>query len=335
MNATPAERIQQRPTPDLPFYDPVLDDFAAVNQLIPSRLTSDVGLVEEIGHYIVESGGKRLRPLVVLLCANACGDSGADRIKLAAVIEFLHTATLLHDDVVDHSGLRRGRATANELWGNAPSVLVGDFLYSRAFQMMVELGDMEIMRILAGATNVIAEGEVLQLASVGQLDTNEARYMEVIRCKTAMLFEAASHTAAVLVGASATRIESMREFGQQLGLAFQLVDDVLDYSGEAQRMGKNVGDDLAEGKLTLPLIHALRNGTPAQARVVSEAIDARAADRVEAVCRVVQDVGSIAYTLDRAEHCVDRALACLRPLPHSAHREALTSLCRFALDRDH
>lgn len=335
MNATPAERIEQRPAPDLPFYDPVLDDFEAVNRLIPARLTSDVGMVEEIGHYIVESGGKRLRPLVVLLCANACGASGSDRIKLAAVIEFLHTATLLHDDVVDHSGLRRGRATANQLWGNAPSVLVGDFLYSRAFEMMVELGDIEIMRILAGATNVIAEGEVLQLASVGQLDTDEARYMEVIRCKTAMLFEAASHTAAVLAGADPQRVEALRRYGEQLGLAFQLVDDLLDYSGEALRMGKNVGDDLAEGKLTLPLIHALRNGTAAEARIVREAIEARAADRVEDVCRVVERAGSLDYTRARAAACVSQAQHCLESVPCSPFRQALHELCRFAVERDH
>lgn len=335
MNATPAERIPQRPVPDLPFYDPVLEDFSAVNRFIPSRLSSDVELVEEIGHYIVESGGKRLRPLLVLLSANACAPTGTDRIKLAAIIEFLHTATLLHDDVVDHSGLRRGRPTANELWGNAPSVLVGDFLYSRAFQMMVELGDMEIMRILAGATNVIAEGEVLQLASVGQLQMNEARYMDVIRCKTAMLFEAASHTAAVLAAAGSVRTDALREYGQQLGLAFQLIDDVLDYSGDSGRMGKNVGDDLAEGKLTLPLIHTLREGSSVQAGVVREAIEARASNRVGAVCAAVEAAGSLAYTRARAIACAERAACCLETLPRSPYREALTSLTRFAVDRDH
>jgi octaprenyl-diphosphate synthase len=335
MNATPAERILQRPAPELPFYDAVLDDFAAVNTLIPARLSSDVDLVEEIGHHIVESGGKRLRPLVVLLCANACGAPAEARHKLAAVIEFLHTATLLHDDVVDRSGLRRGQATANSLWGNAPSVLVGDFLYSRAFQMMVELGDMEIMRILSDATNVIAEGEVMQLAAVGRLDTDENRYMEVIRCKTAMLFEAASHSAAILGGSDAPRIRALRDYGLQLGLAFQLVDDVLDYSGDADRMGKNVGDDLAEGKLTLPLIHALRHGDAEANSIIGEAVAARDAGQVEAVCAAVEKAGSLTYTAARARECARRAESCLDTLPDTDFRRALVQLTRFAVDRDH
>ncbi|MDP6971728.1 MAG: polyprenyl synthetase family protein, partial [Pseudomonadales bacterium] len=237
--------------------DLVAEDFDAVNHLIPRQLTSDVDMVEEIGRYIVDSGGKRLRPLLVLLGARCCGYEGKDHRTLAAIIEFLHTATLLHDDVVDTSTLRRGRATANALWGNAPSVLVGDFLYSRAFQLMVELADMNIMTILSDATNTIAEGEVLQLSRVGDSSLDEADYMEVIRCKTAMLFQAASHTAAVLASDDAAEISSLREFGVQFGLAYQLVDDWLDYAGDTATMGKNVGDDLVEGKLTLPLIHAL------------------------------------------------------------------------------
>jgi octaprenyl-diphosphate synthase len=336
MNATPAEALPRRPVPDLPFYDAVLDDFAAVNALIPERLTSDVELVERIGHYIVESGGKRLRPLVVLLAANACGAVRADdRAKLAAVIEFLHTATLLHDDVVDHSGLRRGRATANELWGNAPSVLVGDFLYSRAFQMMVELGDMRIMHILSGATNVIAEGEVMQLSGVGDLAMTEGRYMEVIRCKTAMLFEAAAHSGALLGDSGPERADALRDYGRQLGLAFQLVDDALDYHGDAERMGKNAGDDLAEGKLTLPLIHTLRHGAADAVRVVRDAVQARDGERFDDVRRAVHDSGGLEITLDRARHCTDRALAALAPVPASPYRDALAALARFAIERDH
>lgn len=336
MNATPAEQLPRRPVPDLPFYDAVVDDFAAVNALIPSRLTSDVELVKRIGHYIVESGGKRLRPLVVLLAANACGARDVEaRAKLAAVIEFLHTATLLHDDVVDHSGLRRGRATANELWGNAPSVLVGDFLYSRAFQMMVELGDMEIMRILAGATNVIAEGEVMQLSGVGDLTMSEAHYMEVIRCKTAMLFEAAAHTGALLAGASPERSGALRDYGRELGLAFQLVDDALDYQGDTELMGKNVGDDLAEGKLTLPLIHTLRHGSADAVRTVRDAVNARDGSRFEEVCAAVREAGGLEITLEHARGCIERATRRLDALPTGACREALADLARFAIERDH
>ena len=237
------------------------DDFDAVNALIPRRLTSDVDLVEEIGRHIIDSGGKRLRPLLVLLSARCLGYNGTDHIKLAAIIEFLHTATLLHDDVVDRSDLRRGRATANHLWGNAPSVLVGDFLYSRAFQLMVELGRIDIISILSDATNVIAEGEVQQLANIGKADVSEAAYFDVIRAKTAMLFQAASQTAAVLVTRDEAHVTALRDYGLTLGLAYQLVDDWLDYAGDPAVMGKNAGDDLAEGKLTLPLIHTLRHGS--------------------------------------------------------------------------
>lgn len=335
MTANAADKPSPRPVPDLPFYDAVLDDFAAVNAFIPRQLTSDVNLVEEIGTYIVESGGKRLRPLLVLLGANCCGAGDDRRIALAAIIEFLHTATLLHDDVVDHSGLRRGRVTANAVWGNAPSVLVGDFLYSRAFQLMVELGDLGVMRILADATNVIAEGEVMQLSGIGRLDLDEARYMDTIRCKTAMLFQAASHTAAVLVGADRRRQEALRDYGLELGLAFQLVDDALDYAGDTDRLGKNVGDDLAEGKLTLPLIHALREGDAAAAGTVREAVEARRADAFAAVRNAVRRSGSIDYTLARADGCIGRARRCLELLPDNRFRDALSALADFAVARDH
>ena len=335
MNVTPAHIAPPRPVPDLPFYDAVLDDFSAVNALIPRQLTSDVAMVEEIGRYIVESGGKRLRPLLVLLTARACGVEDERPVTLAAIIEFLHTATLLHDDVVDRSDLRRGRATANTLWGNAPSVLVGDFLYSRAFQMMVDLGDMEIMAILSHATNVIAEGEVMQLAGIGEVGMDESRYMDVIRCKTAMLFQAAAHTAAVMANTTPARVSAMRDFGLHLGLAFQLVDDALDYSGDTDTLGKNIGDDLAEGKITLPLIRTIHAGSRADADVVRKAIRARAPDRFEAVCQAVNAAGAIDYTLMRAQEASTRALDRLELLPRNSYRQCLEELALFACARSY
>ncbi|RGP56176.1 octaprenyl diphosphate synthase [Pseudomonas abyssi] len=317
----------------LPFYEPVAGDFAAVNQLILDQLHSRVPLVEKIGHYIISAGGKRLRPLVVLLSARACGADSSEQHTLAAIIEFLHTATLLHDDVVDTSDLRRGRSTANALWGNAPSVLVGDFLYSRAFEMMVALGNMEVMQILANATNVIAEGEVLQLSKVRDANTDEATYMEVIRSKTAMLFEAASHSAAVLAGAKADQIEALREFGDALGIAFQLMDDLLDYSGDAAEMGKNVGDDLAEGKPTLPLIYTMRHGTEAQAALVRQAIQKGGTDDMTPIREAVTASGALDYTARLAQQHADRAIALLDTLPASEYRDALEQLARFAVKR--
>ena len=314
-------------------YDLVADDFAAANRLIPTRLTSDVSLVEEIGQYIVESGGKRLRPLLVLLTARCCGYQQADHIKLAAIIEFLHTATLLHDDVVDHSLLRRGRATANATWGNAPSVLVGDFLYSRAFQLMVELGEMSIMSILSDATNTIAEGEVMQLANVGNCEISEREYMEVIRCKTALLFQASTHSAAVLAEISAANRESLRLYGLHFGLAYQLVDDWLDYAGESEAMGKNVGDDLAEGKLTLPLIQALARGSDSQTRQLRECIAARSRDALPDVLRIVRETGALDYTRNAATSQSEQAICCLSGLPDNVYRDALETLARFAISR--
>ena len=317
----------------LPFYEPVAGDFAAVNQLILDQLHSRVPLVEKIGHYIISAGGKRLRPLVVLLSARACGADSSEQHSLAAIIEFLHTATLLHDDVVDTSDLRRGRSTANALWGNAPSVLVGDFLYSRAFEMMVELGNMQVMQILANATNVIAEGEVLQLSKVRDANTDEATYMEVIRSKTAMLFEAASHSAAVLAGAEADQVEALREFGDALGIAFQLMDDLLDYSGDAAEMGKNVGDDLAEGKPTLPLIYTMRHGTEEQAALVRQAIQKGGTDDITPIREAVTASGALDYTARLAQQHADRAIALLDTLPASEYRDALEQLARFAVKR--
>jgi len=321
-------------SPDIrAIYALVDEDFAAVNALIPRRLTSDVDLVEEIGRYIVESGGKRLRPLLVLLGARALGYRGTDHVKLAAIIEFLHTATLLHDDVVDRSDLRRGRATANHLWGNAPSVLVGDFLYSRAFQLMVELNRIDIVAILSDATNVIAEGEVQQLANVGDADIDEARYFEVIRAKTAMLFQAASHTAAVLASRDDRHVVALRDYGLTLGLAYQLVDDWLDYAGDPAVMGKNAGDDLAEGKVTLPLIHALRHGTPAERQLIRGAIAAKSNAALGDILVAVKRCGALDRTRADAERQVERAIELLNALPGGGYRDALADLAHFCVAR--
>lgn len=318
---------------NLPFYKAVAEDFDSVNQLIIRQLHSRVPLVEKIGSYIISAGGKRLRPLVVLLSARACGLNDPRQHSLAAIIEFLHTATLLHDDVVDTSDQRRGRSTANAKWGNAPSVLVGDFLYSRAFEMMVELGDVRIMRVLANATNVIAEGEVLQLTKVRDAGTDEATYMEVIRSKTAMLFEASTHSAGILAGADAAQIEALRQYGNALGIAFQLIDDVLDYTGDAEAMGKNVGDDLAEGKPTLPLIYTMREGTAEQARQVRQAIQKGGIDDITAIQAAVRDCGALTYTSQLARTYIDEAVKLLQVLPASEYRDSLEQLAEFAIDR--
>jgi len=317
-----------------PVYRLVEDAFAAVNRLIPEKLVSDVTLVEEIGAYIVESGGKRLRPLLVLLSAGALDYRGDKHIPLAAIIEFLHTATLLHDDVVDHSNMRRGRLTANEKWGNAPSVLVGDFLYSRAFQLMVEVGSMDIMRVLSSATNTIAEGEVMQLAHVGDLSLSESQYREVIRCKTALLFEAATHTGALLVQPeSHPQVQALRMFGQHFGLTYQLVDDWLDYAGDAEVLGKNIGDDLAEGKLTLPLIYALQNAPPVDRATLQAAV--RTPGEIELTC--VQDIvrrcGALAYTQQAALTHAATAQQALAQLGDTPYRDALAVLAAYSTAR--
>ncbi len=317
----------------LPFYNAVADDFDSVNQLIIRQLHSRVPLVEKIGSYIISAGGKRLRPLVVLLSARACGLNDSRQHSLAAIIEFLHTATLLHDDVVDTSDQRRGRSTANAKWGNAPSVLVGDFLYSRAFEMMVELGDMRIMQVLANATNVIAEGEVLQLTKVRDAGTDEATYMEVIRSKTAMLFEASTHSAGILAGADAKQIEALRQYGNALGIAFQLIDDVLDYTGDAEAMGKNVGDDLAEGKPTLPLIYTMREGTAEQAQQVRQAIQKGGIEDITAIQQAVRECGALDYTSQLARTHIDEAIRLLQVLPASEYRDSLEQLAEFAIER--
>ncbi|MCP1643072.1 octaprenyl-diphosphate synthase [Pseudomonas citronellolis] len=317
------------------FYRVVADDFTAVDGIIRRQLSSRVPLVEKIGDYIISAGGKRLRPLLVLLSGKALGYSGDDLRLLAATIEFLHTSTLLHDDVVDASGLRRGRATANAQWGNAPSVLVGDFLYARSFEMMVELGSMPVMRIISQATRVIAEGEVLQLTKVRDASTTEETYMEVIRGKTAMLFEASTHSAAAIAGATAEQAEALRQFGDALGIAFQLVDDLLDYRGDASTLGKNVGDDLAEGKPTLPLIATMRDGTPEQAQLVRKAIQQGGSQDLEGIRAAVEAAGALDYTAKLAREYATRAIDCLKALPDNEYRAALIELSEFAVARTH
>lgn len=343
MSANPAIAVSVPPPPskEAPgaghplqgVFDLIGDDFAALNRLIPRQLASDVALVEEIGHYIVESGGKRLRPLLVLLAARCCGFEGRRQVALAATIEFLHTASLLHDDVVDRSDLRRGRATVNALWGNAPSVLVGDFLYSRAFQLMVELNDMRIMAILSDATNAIAEGEVMQLANIGNLEMDEAHYMEVIRCKTALLFQAATQSAAMLAGGNATQTEALKQFGLEFGLAYQLVDDWLDYAGDAATMGKNAGGDLAEGKPTLPLIFALAKGEPGQAAFIRSSLSAETPAQLDRVAKLVHASGAMEYTQAAARLHSQRAIRSLEALPDNACRDALRTVAEFAVAR--
>jgi octaprenyl-diphosphate synthase len=313
----------------------VAQEFERVNQLIVEQLHSDVDMVENVGHYIVDAGGKRLRPLLVLLSAAALGRCGDAHITFAAIIEFIHTATLLHDDVVDVSALRRGRPTANAEFGNAPSVLVGDFLYTRAFQMMVRLGDMDILTHMAETTNIIAEGEVLQLTRAGDATTNEDQYLDVITRKTAILFAAACYGAATLSGEDEPGRQILREFGLNLGIAFQMVDDVLDYDGNPATMGKNVGDDLTEGKVTLPLIHTLLKGTAAEQAVVRRAITEKNADQIDQVIAAVKRCGALDYTRARAREYHDLALEQLILLPASEYRNAMERITQLSINRDH
>lgn len=313
----------------------VEDDLEAVDRLIRERLDSDVALINQLSHYIINSGGKRLRPMLVVLSANACRYQGDQHINLAAVIEFIHTATLLHDDVVDASQLRRGNMTANAVWGNEASVLVGDFLYSRAFEMMVEANDMRVMNIMAHTTNTIAQGEVLQLLNCHDADTTEARYLDVISRKTARLFEAAARVGAIL-GEQPEQIETaLASYGLHLGTAFQLVDDVLDYSASPEDTGKNVGDDLAEGNPTLPLIHAMDKGTPEQARLIRKAIENGGHDNMQAVCAIIESTGAIPYTAEAAQREADLAIAALEPLPQSEYKDALYNLAEFSVSRSY
>jgi octaprenyl-diphosphate synthase len=308
---------------------------AEVDALIRARLASDVVLINQIAEHIVGAGGKRLRPMLVLLAAQACGYRGREHVLLAAVVEFIHTATLLHDDVVDESDLRRGRKTANALWGNAASVLVGDFLYSRSFQMMVEADDMRIMRILADTTNRIAEGEVLQLLHVHDPDVDEAAYLRVIERKTAVLFSAATRLGALLGGVPPAQEEALARFGLSLGFAFQIADDVLDYVSDAGTLGKNIGDDLAEGKATLPLIYAIERAPQAQAASLRRAIETGGLDSLDNIVAAIRDTGAIERTRARAQQYADAAREALSELPPSAARDALLVLAEYALRRDH
>jgi octaprenyl-diphosphate synthase len=310
-------------------------DMQAIDRVIRSRLHSDVPLIRQVAEYIIGGGGKRLRPALVVLSAGAFGYQGARHHELAAVIEFIHTATLLHDDVVDESALRRGQATANSLFGNAASVLVGDFVYSRAFQMMVEGGNMRILEVLADATNVIAEGEVLQLMNCHNPDIEEDGYLQVIRCKTAKLFEAATRIGAMLGGASTEAESAMARYGAHLGTAFQLIDDVLDYSGDHTVIGKNVGDDLAEGKPTLPLIHAMRKGTAAQIASVRRAIEAGGLDELPSVLDAIRDTGALDYARERAGAEAGLARAELAGLGNTKQREFLLQLTDYSVTRNY
>ena len=311
----------------------ITDDMQTVDQLIRRKLSSDVALINQLGAYIINSGGKRLRPIVVLLAAHASDYDGERHIDAAAIIEFIHTATLLHDDVVDASDLRRGQETANAIWGNEASVLVGDFLYSRSFQMMVDMQDMRVMEILADTTNRIAEGEVMQLLNCNDPDTTEERYMDVIQCKTAKLFEAAAQLGAVLAERALPEEQALADYGLHLGTAFQLIDDALDYNASSTKIGKNIGDDLAEGKPTLPLIHAMRNGTAKECALIRAAIERGGRENLEAVIKAIESTQAIEYTARLARQESDKAIATLRILPESTFKNALISLAEFAVDR--
>ncbi|QXO17088.1 MULTISPECIES: octaprenyl diphosphate synthase [Vibrio] len=310
------------------------DDMAKVNETIQAQLNSDVSLINQLGFYIVNSGGKRLRPLLAVLSARALGYQGQGHTLAAAFIEFTHTATLLHDDVVDESDMRRGKATANAAFGNASSILVGDYIYTRSFQMMVELGSMKILQLMSEAVNVIAEGEVQQLMNCNDPDTSEESYMQVIYSKTARLFEAATQIGAILNDAPAPIEMALQNYGKYLGTAFQLIDDVMDYTADGKEMGKNVGDDLAEGKPTLPLLHAMRNGTPEQEAMIREAIEqANGMDRLDDILAAMDQAGSLAYTVKKAQDEADKAIAELDAIPDSEYKQALITLAHMAVHR--
>jgi len=313
----------------------IAQDMGVVDEVIRQKLHSHVALIRQVSEYIINSGGKRLRPALVVLSAGSFGYTGQHHFTLAAVVEFIHTATLLHDDVVDESEMRRNKETANALFGNAASVLVGDFLYSRAFQMMVEVDNMRVMQVLADATNTIAEGEVLQLLNCRDPDVNEENYLRVIRFKTAKLFEAASRLGAILGNASPEHEKAMAIYGMHLGTAFQLIDDVLDYSGDHQDTGKNLGDDLAEGKPTLPLIHAIRTGNAEQADLIREAIKNGGIDDLKPVLEIIHTTGALDYTKKCALGEIEIALSAIACLPDSEYKRCLTQLADFSVTRNH
>ena len=313
------------------YHNVVTDEFRAVDQLIIDNLKSEVGLVEDMGSYIVNAGGKRIRPVLVLLSALANGYSaGNNHLKIAAIIEFIHTATLLHDDVVDLSELRRGRQTANTIWGNAPSVLVGDFLYSRAFQMLVELTDLRVMGVIADATNVISEGEVQQMTNAGNGELDEQAYRAVIYRKTAKLFEAAAECGAILTDGDS---RAMADYGKHLGMAFQIADDVLDLQGDVDAMGKNIGDDLAEGKMTLPIIFARDHVSSDQSQLIRNAVESKAVDKLQQITEIVSASGGLAYSLDQARVHADLAKQALQAVPDNKYKQVLLKVADFAVTR--
>jgi len=317
------------------IYSLIKDDMSAVDTMIQSRLQSDVVLINQLGHYIINSGGKRLRPALAILCARACGYKEQHHINLATIIEFIHTATLLHDDVVDNSDMRRGRETANNLWGNEASVLVGDFLYTRSFEMMVEMGSMRLMQILSHTTNVIAEGEVLQLLNCNDPDTTEENYLQVIHHKTAKLFEAAGQLGAVISDSGTDVEQAMSSYAMHLGSAFQLVDDLLDYSESSETIGKNIGDDLAEGKPTLPLIYAMKHGSPEDSQLIREAIEKGQRDKINEIIEIIKKTGAIEYTAQAARNEVEQAKQSLSIIDESEYKTALISLADFSINRNY
>ena len=317
------------------IVETIAADMDAVNTVIRQKLHSDVILINQIAEYIISAGGKRIRPVLILLVAKAHAYSGTAHHELAAVVEFIHTATLLHDDVVDESSMRRGRQTANALFGNAASVLVGDFLHSRSFQLMVALDNMRVMQILSDATNVIAEGEVLQLLNMHDPDVTQESYLTVIRSKTAKLFEASAQLGALIAGASEADIEAAAEYGRSLGTAFQLIDDVLDYAGDATEIGKNVGDDLREGKPTLPLIYLMENGTPEQRELVRSCIEQGDEQHFDAVLAAITSSGALDYTRQQAEAAAQRAADAIAGWPDSVYKQSMLQLCSFAVARNH
>ncbi|MDP0150217.1 octaprenyl diphosphate synthase [Glaesserella parasuis] len=311
-------------------------DMQAVDQAILAQLNSDVVLINQLGHYIISGGGKRIRPLIAVLAANAVGYKGQEHITCAAFVEFIHTATLLHDDVVDESDMRRGCETANARFGNAASVLVGDFIYTRAFQMMASLRSLDVLQVMSDATNVIAEGEVQQLMNVNNPETTEANYMQVIYSKTARLFEAASQCSAIVSGADQATVIAMRDYGRYLGTAFQLVDDILDYSANAEQLGKNIGDDLAEGKPTLPLLHAMRSGNLQQAALIREAIEQGGKrEALDEILAIMAEHKSLDYTMERAKQEAQKAVDAIAILPESEYKQALISLAYLSVDRSY
>ena len=337
LNSTPISDTKSQAIDIQSVISLVDSDMTVVNQTIVSNLNSDVALINQLGAYIVQAGGKRLRPVALLLAAKASNleqlETSSDQTLLAAIVEFIHTATLLHDDVVDESEMRRGRETANEVFGNAASVLVGDYLYSRAFQMMVEVGSMRVMEILSHTTNQIAEGEVMQLINCGSADTSEAQYMDTIQSKTAILFEAATRLGAIVSKQARPVEDALAAYGLHLGTAFQLVDDILDYTADASAMGKNVGDDLAEGKPTLPLINAIERSTGRDKELLEDAITNASRDNLDIVLAIIEKTGSLAYTARVAREQAKLAQEALDVLPDSEYRTALMLLAEFSVER--